>query len=455
MTATSTICSNDYAKMASDAAHISNIGIYNSFPEALHWEEIERDVNSIQEFKNQIDAPGDNRSVVAKLASEPLWPNSIPAEIDTSWKDLKSLLVDSAEDIWEVWTDWYEDRLSGHRPVIEELEIERVRIPDVDWDEGPAHVNAIIARLIEEHTPKPKAPEQALTPVRFEFREGKFRKAPPDAPSTPQERRRAVEQARNALAEVIDRALAENPGNNSPALGWTLQRCRDSLGSEFDALEVVSLGVFAEQLNQLAQRADEILMPEAAAAVVASNAQLQFFLRQFPEWAEYLRGIEQAFGTKEAESKAVEAANDAIAAIVASDPEIVADDAKEELDAYSQAATPEETPDGTTEPMEIARRSYLRVAGDFLAKYAGQAFGWVWTPIGKGAQKGLEKQAEATVVAGLAAAKSYLLVLADVLPAEFAWLAPAMAYLARMVGPSKQDRAKSKGNSDGDDPPDP
>ena len=50
---------------------------------------------------------------------------------------------------WRVWTDWYERRLVGHS-ANEMLEFERVMIPNDEWKRGPLHVNAIIAKLIED-----------------------------------------------------------------------------------------------------------------------------------------------------------------------------------------------------------------------------------------------------------------------------------------------------------------
>ncbi|MGD1922864.1 MAG: hypothetical protein ACFB03_01565 [Paracoccaceae bacterium] len=54
----------------------------------------------------------------------------------------------------------------------------------------------------------------------------------------------------------------------------------------------------------------------------------------------------------------------------------------------------------------------------------------------------------------LVGAKSYLLYLAEILPAEFAWIPSAMAYVARLHGSSKKDDEAAKGKGASTDPAD-
>ncbi|MEM1276956.1 MAG: hypothetical protein AAGH74_10560, partial [Pseudomonadota bacterium] len=87
---------------------------------------------------------------VKALSDRPLWPDGeMPEGLAEDSQALKSRLLAEGED-WEVWTDWYEDRLRGTQANLE-LERARVLIPNEDWEKGPAHVNGIIKRLIEEH----------------------------------------------------------------------------------------------------------------------------------------------------------------------------------------------------------------------------------------------------------------------------------------------------------------
>ena len=103
------------------------------------WTAVEQDANGLED--------GIAHGAFMKM---PLWHEEGPPEgLAEAWPDLRDRLL--AEDpLWHVWTDWYQDRLDG-KPMIEALEVEKALIPNEDWEKGPAHVNAIIAGLIEKH----------------------------------------------------------------------------------------------------------------------------------------------------------------------------------------------------------------------------------------------------------------------------------------------------------------
>ncbi|MEP3303034.1 MAG: hypothetical protein ABJO05_13795 [Roseibium sp.] len=94
---------------------------------------------------------------VASLAGTPLWHDQgTPHEIARSWNRLREALL-ARDEGWDVWTDWYDDRLQG-RPANPDLEVARVTLPEELWEEGPAAVNARIRELIEEYEP-PEEPK--------------------------------------------------------------------------------------------------------------------------------------------------------------------------------------------------------------------------------------------------------------------------------------------------------
>ena len=62
-------------------------------------------------------------------------------------REMKKSLIDAGQE-WDVWTNWYEDRLAG-RVRDEEIELAYVQIDNDLWDRGPAIVNAEIKRRIE------------------------------------------------------------------------------------------------------------------------------------------------------------------------------------------------------------------------------------------------------------------------------------------------------------------
>lgn len=92
------------------------------------------------------------------IARSPLWPNRQPDRLLSLWRYLKTTLHRDEQN-WEVWTDWYEARLTGKRSN-KKLEIARATIPDEIWKQGPAVVNARIKELIAEHAPKRRSPEK-------------------------------------------------------------------------------------------------------------------------------------------------------------------------------------------------------------------------------------------------------------------------------------------------------
>jgi hypothetical protein len=96
------------------------------------------------------------------LAAHPLWPDGFPFLVKIAWERLESTLLDSDRD-WEVWTDWYRDRLRG-LPGDTDLELARVKLPEGLWRNGPEAVNAAIRRLIEKSRPSEPIPAQGAGP---------------------------------------------------------------------------------------------------------------------------------------------------------------------------------------------------------------------------------------------------------------------------------------------------
>ncbi len=77
----------------------------------------------------------------------PLWPGGqIPDEFYKLWENLKSQILSRGED-WDIWTQWYEDRLAGRPPEDEALAVARVTLPEPMWREGPKLVNATVKEL--------------------------------------------------------------------------------------------------------------------------------------------------------------------------------------------------------------------------------------------------------------------------------------------------------------------
>ncbi|MEM8626292.1 MAG: hypothetical protein AAGG47_22635 [Pseudomonadota bacterium] len=88
----------------------------------------------------------------AALMRRSLWADGeMPDALAEAWSALKARLLAREGEHWEVWTEWYEARLRGD-PGNPNLEYERVTSPEIDWDAGPATVNAKIKEIIERHS---------------------------------------------------------------------------------------------------------------------------------------------------------------------------------------------------------------------------------------------------------------------------------------------------------------
>ena len=100
--------------------------------------------------------------LLAALWSSPLWQNEVPAWVSGHWKPLKEHLL-ATNDGWEIWADWYENRLRGGLGG-QALERAVAEIREADWENGAAHVNSIIKRIVEEHA-SAKFPQRRLARI--------------------------------------------------------------------------------------------------------------------------------------------------------------------------------------------------------------------------------------------------------------------------------------------------
>lgn len=398
--------------------------------------------------------------LAAGLHTRPLWPEGAPPQASRAWTDLKTVLP--ADEDWWVWTNWYEDHLAG-RPPDQSLDFARVTIPDQDWERGPKHVNGIIARLTGPTTPSPPIPPSATSvtntnvsahdslrlldqvsildesidypipalpgqlpsPLRFQFRDGAVHTVEPPSPRLPGLQRRSVSEVWQALETMLSDLHGDSSGRNNPTLERVLHACHRALGSSFDEVHPILLGVHACRLQELAGRADEILLPDTAAELTALNAQLQLFLEHFPDWQDYANGLAQPFGTPEAESKAVREGAAALAAIERASPEIITPKAKHALEELQLAAVTEPAADGEKAAHPIARRSWLRAVRNVLSVLSADAL----ASSRDGLRLGIKTIAASATVITLAAAAQNLLGLARALPNEFGWLSRFVAYL--------------------------
>jgi hypothetical protein len=97
--------------------------------------------------ETHFDATAQQRLGARGLADLPLWSRDPADWVEGAWEALKLAL--SRDEGWDVWIDWYDDRLRGGSRG-EDYELVFVKAPLYVWDKGPAAANA----WIKEHLPK-------------------------------------------------------------------------------------------------------------------------------------------------------------------------------------------------------------------------------------------------------------------------------------------------------------
>ena len=120
---------------------------YETMPHIVEfWKAIGRDVQFLESRGKEQVASVD---AVNSLSEKPLWSEDIPVWVSRKWASFRDELLGNKG--WWVWTDWYETRLRGET-LNKTLEYHRITIPEEDWQQGPPHVNVIIAKLLETET---------------------------------------------------------------------------------------------------------------------------------------------------------------------------------------------------------------------------------------------------------------------------------------------------------------
>jgi len=104
----------------------------------------------------------DESESLHELSMSPLWPGGTPDAVLHNWGEMKARLLVAGED-WQVWTDWYDDRLRGSS-ASREVELDRISVAEDLLLDEPAVVNRAIQEKIDAHTAS-RFPEWQLLSV--------------------------------------------------------------------------------------------------------------------------------------------------------------------------------------------------------------------------------------------------------------------------------------------------
>ena len=401
------------ARAASDSAY--------AYVAAAIWAEIRADADALEKGL-QADA----------LMRRPLWTDGAPEWAEENWAKLKTDLLALDED-WHVWTDWYDDRLRGadhpdSRSLIEELELERVLISNADWEKGPKHINGMIAALELEYRAKPPPQRSAIIEVEY-GRDGKLHRRPsglPTARNEAQEQR--LREAWTAHSDQLATLEELDPGGNLPGLGSAMKHYRAALGSTYETMNVIALGVHGSTVEAHAARADELLLEDAAAELVGLAATHGLFIRQFDTWLDY---VSDASG--EPTAKLVEHGC-GFARSTRDASEIIADDVSIPIGVLADAA---EQPLGSNieeRPPQIVERELLRSVGNILSGLFAPLVDFArdtGSAARKGSLRGTEDFAERTTLAIAIGVSAHVMALVSGLPGVFGWIVAVLALLKR------------------------
>jgi hypothetical protein len=230
----------------------------------------------------------DRNTNTASIAHSKLWPGRNPDWADDNWQELKSALH-GANEGWEVWTEWYEDRLMATVPD-EVVELGRVTIPEKVWGRGPKVANAKIKEIIEEREifrsanrdelgdepPVETIPQQEITGSQFRLDGEGLIDIVPDppnhAPYADATQRELFEEMRHkgfALAEVGHNLLAE--------LSTPVERFCSALPEDIETVSISRVWSRGNTLRRhlkahgIAIASDEPFDPARLPPIVAEN----------------------------------------------------------------------------------------------------------------------------------------------------------------------------------------
>ena len=273
------------------------------------------------------------------LAGSRLWPQSQgqPDRLRSLWHEMEATLNAAGQD-WQVWTDWYRDRLEG-RPNDENQELTYVQIDEALWKEGPAVVNAVIRTRIEKlESPQDVVQLKALGQAVATARAGTLNTAPlgtvalnqaslavdsaHSSPTIPPKRPAALEPVwsggklvlppkpartsgdikalsaalkvlRAEIIELADDAQSE-PSNFDKRIVPYLRRIGERIPNLRPSQEeLFRLGHMKEFLEAYSKTASDEWPNHLARRFHALAIHFDRTVRQFPRWREFVRNAQQ------------------------------------------------------------------------------------------------------------------------------------------------------------------
>lgn len=385
------------------------------------WQGISDDVTFLEEGRT-----------VEVLMERPLFLGEMGSELTKRWQSMKEALL-SLNENWQVWTNWYEDRLvGGPRPngrlVIEALERERVLIPGEDWEKGAAHVNALIVEM-EKRYRMPEPPVQSPAEIMLQVGDDdKVHIQPHPLTSRDAAQDKCWHNAWDGLRDAVEDFVHYVPEGNNRVLDRAVRRYQEALSSHFENLNVIKLGQTGNRLSELLQRAKDELMDDVAAELAALLVNHNNFIKQVPEWRDYQKDADTGVAKSDVDfaREVVDQLDD--------QGDLLDDDVIEEFMAYADFLFDDYVPQGddksvVSDPVVV---DFVRSVGNLLSVVAKPVVDYarkVRVGVDTLNRKALEWRAQRFLIQLEDMGLMDMLIAYAGSSSEFAWLAPIIAYL--------------------------
>lgn len=385
------------------------------------WQEMSQDVTFLEEGRT-----------VEALMERPLFLGEMDSELKKRWQSMKETLL-SLNENWQVWTNWYEDRLvGGPRPngrlVIEGLERERILIPDEEWKKGAAHVNALIVEM-EKRYRMPEPPVQRLAEIMLQVGDDdKVHIQPHPLTTRDAAQDKRWHNAWDGLRDAVEDFVHYVPEGNNRVLDRAVQRYQEALSSHFENMNVIKLGQTGNRLSELLQRAKDELMDDVAAELAALLVNHNDFIKQVPEWRDYQKDADTGVAKSDVDfaREVVDQLDD--------QGDLLDDDVIEEFKAYADFLFDDYVPQGddksvVSDPVVV---DFVRSVGNLLsvvAKPVVDCARKVRAGVDVLNRKAFEWRAQRFLIQLEDMGLMDMLIAYAGSSSEFAWLAPIIAYL--------------------------
>ena len=381
---------------------------------------------------------GDELAVAAVVQSACL---AYPASrLLAAWRHLKGDLLEPSPD-WDVWLGWYDLRASGtpsvfglQDPMDREVALSIARTGEGFWAADPFAVNHHIvaaidaARISQESllAQEHAIPEQQLAPLITEEKDGIVVRA--KRPFNETQASPVAGPFRRAVLDSIEDIGFSFPVHNHKTLTVIIGRLHDAFGPSLSDMDIISVSIAAERLNQFARRAEDECGTALAGEVLALTITLHDGLVHFEEWRLFKA---QSAQDPRVPDEVVEKAGAAIAKLA--NPDVVAAEVTAELTDELSAMITSDGVVGT----DLQRSSYLRGVSNVLstlAKMALKAFKNFGSDSYSGIRKGTETAGKVTAVFLLASATTELITLTGASTPWFGWLVAFLEFLKSKAG---------------------